>query len=342
MLNNDRKFFNILKLLLIGGAIFIANCKSPPSYPEGEEFPIYAGTLMQGFDIGVDDSEQKRDWLSDRNGFMRLEYPGGLEWGCVFIVVGMVPFTNLGEDFSKYKSLSIELKGKYGGEEVGITIEDNKKQSYWTEFISDLETDWKSYKISLDRFGDVDFRNLRVVFKIKITGHEPQTIEFKNLKYSTEVVEPIPPKIYYILKDGEIFCGCDMGCNTSSGLTDWIIREDSYLKVSFPPNQDWATVFILCDPPLNLSYYNLLDLKIKGEVGGEKISIAVNDTVGEDLTFISSISWNFPSEWKEQSFSLSHFKQVDWSKIYIPIQFINRESKAKTIYLKNVKYIHSE
>ena len=338
MVNRDRIF---LKLLLIGGLILYSHCKYPPSYPEGEEFPIYVQTLMQGFDIGVDDSKQRRNWLIDMGGFMRLEYPGDLEWGCVFIVVAMVPFTDLSEDFSKYKSFSIELRGKHGGEEVGITIEDNEKQSYWTEFISKLGTDWKTYEISLDKFLDVDLRNLRVVFKIKVSGHEPQTIDFRNLKYSTIPVDSMS-KTYYIVKDAEILCGCDIGCNTSSGLTDWIIREDSCWKVAFPPNQLWATIFILCDPPLNLSYYNFLSLEIKGDVGGEKISIAVNDTIGEDLDQISSISWNFPSEWKEQSFSLSHFKQVDWSKIYIPIQFINRDSQPKTIYFKNIKYIHNE
>lgn len=339
MFNINRIF---LKLLLIGGLILCSHCKSPPSYPKGEEFPIYVQTLMQGFDIGVDDSKQKRDWLLDLGGFMRLEYPGDLEWGCVFIVVAMVPFTDLSEDFSKYKSFSIDLKGIRGGEEVGITLEDSKKQSNWTEFISDLDTDWKTYEISLEKFLDVDLRNLRVIFKIKLIGHEPQTIDFRNLKYSTIPVDNIPPKTYYILKEDQIICDCDIGCNTSSGLTDWIFIEDSSWKVAFPPNQDWATVFILCDPPLNLSYYNLLSLEFKSEFGNEKISIAVNDTIGEDPTQISSILWNFPSEWKEETFRLFHFKQVDLTKIYIPIQFINRQSQAKTIYFKNVKYIHNE
>jgi len=342
MLHVDRQFFILLKLLLIGGVILIFNCKSPPSYPEGEEFPIYSQTLMQGFDIGVDDSKQKRDWLLDMGGYMRVEYPGDLDWGCIFIVVGMVPFTDLAEDFLKYKSFSIELRGEHGGEEIGITIEDNKKQSNWTEFISDLETNWKIYKISLEKFLDVDLRNIRVVLKLKVFGHEPKTIEFKELKYSTIAVDNIPPKTYYIVKDGQIICGCDIGCNTSEDLTNWIVEENTYWKAVFPPNQEWATVFILCDPPLNLSYYNLLSLEFKGEFGGEKISIAVNDTIGEDLAQISSIGWKFPSEWKEEPFSLFHFKQVDWSKIYIPIQFINRESQAKTIYFKNVKYIHNE
>lgn len=89
---------------------------TPTPSPTPDFHCVYVGsTLCPGYDIGVDDSADRRDWLHDMDGYMRMAYPGGLVWGAVFITVG--PPTDPPrpkQDLSAYNTLSLELRGGHG------------------------------------------------------------------------------------------------------------------------------------------------------------------------------------------------------------------------------------
>src|SRR5262249_6661334 len=79
-----------------------------------EDVDVLVGPkLSAGFDIGINSSEGRQNWLQTNNdeGCLKMAYPSEQSWGAVFITVGK-PRTppRPSRDFSGYETLSIEMK----------------------------------------------------------------------------------------------------------------------------------------------------------------------------------------------------------------------------------------
>lgn len=150
--------------------------------------PIYVGqTLSQGYDMGVNSSGEKTYWLTNMNGYMKMIYPSGQSWGAVFVTVGHPRNPpRPSQDFSSYKSLSVELRGETGLESVDIGIKDSEDPDDGSESkitIVDLTTDWKKYIFPLDEFKTADIAHLYVLIEFVFDGAEGETIYFRNIEY---------------------------------------------------------------------------------------------------------------------------------------------------------------
>jgi hypothetical protein len=153
---------------------------------------IYIGTtLCSGYDMGVDDSAGRRDWVTDMDGYMRMAYPGGLDWGAVFITVGPPRDPpRPGQDFSAYRFLSVELRGERGGESVNIGIKDNDDPDDGREkklLASGLTTSWQTFTFALSDFRTADRADPTRLYVVIEFVFEPgwpgQTVYFRNVKY---------------------------------------------------------------------------------------------------------------------------------------------------------------
>jgi hypothetical protein len=150
---------------------------------------IYVGqTLCSGYDMGVDDSGRRRTWVTDMKGSMKMAYPSGLNWGAVFITVGKpVDPPRPGQDLSAYRTLSLELRGQRGGEQVNIGVKDNTDPDNGTEtkfLASNLTTSWRTYTFTLSNFTTADLTRLYVVIEFVFEpGWPAQTVYFRNINY---------------------------------------------------------------------------------------------------------------------------------------------------------------
>lgn len=324
-------------LLFIFCALFIFCDLRPVNPPESPEFPIYDGVLRAGFDLGVEDSQKQRKWLHDMGGYLRMAYPSGLEWGAVFITAAALPYDNIYEDFSNFQSLSVDLRGQTGDEFLSISIEDVENGSHFSECITGLTTDWQTFEFSLDRFSDINLKKLRAVIKFTFFGSQTHIVDFKNVKYWTKTVN-YSARDFPILTCCGVAPGCEIGCNSSDSLKNWISYQYGVLKMLFPSGQSWATAFVVCKSPLNLSKYDSLCMEIKGEIGGEIVHIGINDTLGEDIDIGKFIKWKVTTDWKKVAFPLLWLRNVNLAKIYLPVQYASFELKAQIIYVRNVKY----
>lgn len=149
---------------------------------------IYVGQkLSTGYDMGVNSSAGRTDWLTDMHGSMRMAYPAGQDWGAVFVTVG--PPTDPprpARNFSRYRYLSVELKGVNGGESVDIGIKDNTDLDDGTESkipVGNLATTWRKYNFDLSRFDTADLENLYVVIEFVFGGETGSTVYFRNVRY---------------------------------------------------------------------------------------------------------------------------------------------------------------
>lgn len=152
-----------------------------------QDYPIYVGQeLTVGFEMGVDTDQKVRDWLTNQNGYMKMEYPTGQAWGAVFITVGTPtnpprPFQN----FSGYSTLSVEMKGENGGEIVDIGIKDNTDPDNGreTKQTVTLTGKWQVYEFSLNNFVTADLSHLYVPVEFVFGGRNERIVYFRNVQY---------------------------------------------------------------------------------------------------------------------------------------------------------------
>lgn len=165
-------------------------CEKTSQCASDDSLFVYAdGELCEHFGMGVNSSEGRTDWLHDRRGFMRMDYPPNQTWGAVFLTFGGNPHgpPRLGIDLSSYHWLSVDLRGDAGGEQVSIGIKDSSNPDDGSEtrvMIDSLSDNWKTQTFSLDQFTTADLRDLYVVIEFVFDGPRTQAIEFRNIVYS--------------------------------------------------------------------------------------------------------------------------------------------------------------
>lgn len=151
------------------------------------------GRLSKYYDLGVDTSHGRRDWVAIANDFMKMEYPATQDWGSVFITVGKpTPPPRPWRDFSEFDTLYIELKGGRRGDAVEIGVKGYSDPGLGTEkrvTIRDLTTEFRPYRIGLDRFKSGVFvypdslSRLNVVVEFVFSGPKSSTIYAKNIRF---------------------------------------------------------------------------------------------------------------------------------------------------------------
>ncbi len=148
---------------------------------------LVRGKLTPGFDMGVDSSENKTNWLKSEGEQMRMSYPADQASGAVFITVGKPkqpprPF----RDFSAYNTLTVEMKGGVGGEqlEVGVKTNTQADDGSETKLPVKLTSDWKPYRFPLRRFEGAHLDKLYVVTEFVFSGSDAVTVFVRNVRFS--------------------------------------------------------------------------------------------------------------------------------------------------------------
>lgn len=313
-------------------------CNKDPYPPVSEPLNVYQNTLMSGFDIGIDDSKQNRGWLSLKEGYYELKYPADLDWGCVFIVTGLVPLDSVCEDFSNYKGFTVDLRGTNKGNSIGISIEGCGRKSSYEAVIADLNSSWQTYKFSFKSFPDINISRLRTVLKIRFTGKDSVTTDFRNLRFYSTYTPDTNTYEYYLIQDNNLMNHDSMGCNTIDSIHEWIHNDGQDWALSFPPDQLWATAFLKNTDGVDLSGYGSLIFNIKGEEGGEVVQIGINDTIGEDPSGRSFVQWTISRNWEQVDVPLKWFKDVNMSRIYIPFQIVIFNTTDQIVHFKNIRF----
>lgn len=192
---------------------------------------ILAGsTLSQGFDMGVNSSGGRTNWLKNENGQMKMQYPADQSWGAVFITVGKPKQPpRPSKDFSAFDTLTVEMRGVSGGEqlEIGLKTNDQPDDGSETKLPVILTSEWKTYSFPLSKFGEIDLKRLYVVAEFVFSGTEAKTVLLRSVRYqwSGAPNKDVPQG----------------GANTSAAGPSFTIKNDGMampaVSISSPPDQ---------------------------------------------------------------------------------------------------------
>lgn len=150
-------------------------------------YPIYAGRLAPGLGLGVNTSAGLTNWIFEGNGVIEMAYPSGQSWGAVFITVGEPinpPRPSI--DLSRFKRISIKLRGKKGGESVWIGLKDADDPDDGREIqvrIFNLSVHWETYELPLSQFYSADLKKIYVPIEFIYGGGGAITVYFQDIQY---------------------------------------------------------------------------------------------------------------------------------------------------------------
>jgi len=162
-------------------ALAFGQLAPPPPY----QLILSGNQLFPPFDLGINTSAGKTDWLFPENGQFRLGFPGGA-WGAFFITVGPpVNASRPGLDISHLDSLEVEMRGEVDGRTIEIGIKDNTmpddgreaKQS-WS-----LTREWQVRTFPLSGFGGLKAKQIYVALEVVFDGSGPQTVYLRNARF---------------------------------------------------------------------------------------------------------------------------------------------------------------
>jgi hypothetical protein len=136
------------------------------------------------YDMGVDSSGSRRDWLHTTGEGMQMAYPSGQAWGAVFITVGApVDKPRPWRDFSGFTTLRVEMRGATGAETVEVGIKDALDPDDGSEVKEavSLSDQWETYEFTLTDFSGADLQRLYVVTEFVFAGSDAQTVSFRRI-----------------------------------------------------------------------------------------------------------------------------------------------------------------
>lgn len=143
--------------------------------------------LFPPFDIGIDTSNQRRDWLTAELGDLKFAFPAGQAWGAAFITPGQaVDRSRPSVDMSIYDTLIVEMRADTPGTRIEIGVKTNTQADDGTEtkIAWYLSTDWEIRSFPLSMFRGADPARLYVVTEIVFSASTAQTVYLRTIKYA--------------------------------------------------------------------------------------------------------------------------------------------------------------
>ncbi|MDX1472514.1 MAG: DUF6090 family protein [Flavobacteriaceae bacterium] len=134
-----------------------------------------------GFDAVKTDAEEN---------YIEFDVQPGLEWAAaMFVVDSLGQNIRAGKDYSKYKSIQVELRSDQEGEEIMLSLKDKFDKDDGTEARVDirLSQEWKTYRFNLEEsFPTADLSNLHQLAGFVILNPKGLKIYVRNIKFLLE------------------------------------------------------------------------------------------------------------------------------------------------------------
>lgn len=151
----------------------------------------------------------------------------------------------------------------------------------------------------------------------------------------------------FVLLDGKLGSGLNMGINTSEGITNWARMNGNELCMSYPDKQFWGAVFITVGKPTqpprpskDFSRYRSLVLELKGEKGGETILIGFKDNQDPDDGSEAKLRLTLTKDWTQYPINdlAQNFPTAEFKNLYIVTEFVF-EDKPQTICARKIQFL---
>lgn len=164
----------------------------------------------------------------------------------------------------------------------------------------------------------------------------------------TVCVVPKSSQAQLLIFDGTLGEKFVMGVNSHFGDRDWVEPVGRAMKMSYPGNQAWGSVYFTVGEAfpdtkkerrrtIDLSKYSMLSIELRGEKGGESIWIGMKDKSDPNNGTETKKLVTLSSNWGTYNFIITDFKTADLQAIHVPVEIIFGKENS-TVYFRNVRF----
>ena len=116
-----------------------------------------------------------------------LTYPENTyEWGSPFFTINALNNRVTEMDFTKYKNVTLEMKGAVGGEQFALMMKDKYDLPDGKESRVDITVTntWETYKVAIDQFATADKKIIETPLGFVFLGGEGKTIYVRSIQFN--------------------------------------------------------------------------------------------------------------------------------------------------------------
>ena len=148
---------------------------------------LYKGKVPPNFGfIYAQSSNEYYDGIHFEDGYAVLTYPENtFLWGSPYFTIEALNGRMNEMDFSKYKNVILEMKGKNGGEQIALAMKDKYDLPDGTEARVDitLTKTWETYEVPTVQFKTADMQIIETPLGFVFLGNEGRTIHVKSIQF---------------------------------------------------------------------------------------------------------------------------------------------------------------
>jgi hypothetical protein len=123
-------------------------------------------------------------------------------------------------------------------------------------------------------------------------------------------------------------------------------KIDDALRIDYPGSESWAAIFLLYRgtemgrASRDFSHFDKLVLELRGDQGGEVITVSIKDRYLPDTEPPESMQLRVTDEWQTYEIDLADFGGTDLTTLITPLSFIF-EREPQSFWLRNARYVTS-
>ena len=125
--------------------------------------------------------------IAFENDAIILTYPENtFDWGSPFFTINALNNRVTEMDFTKYKNVTLEMKGALGGEQFALMMKDKYDPPDGKESRVDITVTntWETYEVAIEQFATADKKIIETPLGFVFLGGEGKTIYVRSIQFN--------------------------------------------------------------------------------------------------------------------------------------------------------------
>ena len=146
------------------------------------------GKVPSGFElIYAQSSNEYYDGVKFEDDYTVLTYPENtFDWGSPYFAIRALNGRVTEMDFTKYKNITLEMKGALGGEQFALMMKDKYDLPDGKESRVDITVTntWETYEVAVEQFATADKKIIETPLGFVFLGDEGRTIYVRSIQFN--------------------------------------------------------------------------------------------------------------------------------------------------------------
>ncbi len=146
------------------------------------------GKVPSGFElIYAQSSNEYYDGIQMEDDYIVLSYPENkLLWGSPYFAIRALNGRVTELDFTKYKNVTLEMKGAKGGEQFALMMKDKFDPPDGKESRAELTVTntWQTYEVPIEQFATADKKIIQTPLGFVFLGDQGRTIHVRSIQFN--------------------------------------------------------------------------------------------------------------------------------------------------------------